>query len=72
MNIDNTIEQNNTLTYFQNFLDTVNIIKCCKGTISTNQNDNIKTLFGPQYVQCNSQWHHKNCLIIIEDPKKCV
>lgn len=70
MEIDNALEENCSLNYFQLLLDKVNKTKCCQGAVVENQNVAIKASFGPQYVQSSGRWRHINCLTIIKESEK--
>lgn len=72
LEIDDTFEESYTLNKFQILIDKISKTKCCQGAVIANQNADIKSSFGAQYVNSSGQWRHGNCLTIIKEADKYI
>lgn len=65
-------EEVNSVDLVQLLLISLDKIQCCVGAISSVDNPDVKLTFGVQYVECNGQWRHINCLTVVKDDNKYV
>jgi len=42
-------------------------LKICNGSVLTKKYAEIKSTFGPQFVELYGQWRHRNCTIILNN-----
>lgn len=56
----NSIEQ---VEIFSNMIDKIQL---CNAAVSSMEYTDIKSLFGPQYIESNGQWRHRKCNIVLK------
>lgn len=49
----------------ENVLDIINKLQICHGSVLSSKYTEIKSTFGPQFVESLDQWRHSNCTRII-------
>lgn len=58
------VEKIKSIQDLQDLLKTINDIKCCQGVISSTD---IRSLFGPQYIESYGSWRHIKCLTVLDN-----
>jgi len=51
----------------KNVIKVFDKLKICNGSVITKKYAEIKSKFGPQFVESNGQWRHRNCTVILNN-----